>query len=71
MAEQFELAQELDALFCRQAIEEQLRKGRLRTGPSLKICLECGESIPQKRREASPGCTHCVDCAELIEKGLL
>lgn len=70
MAEQFEQAQELDALFRQQAIDEQLRKGR-KSGPSRELCLECGESIPQKRREASPGCTHCVDCAQLIEKGLL
>lgn len=70
MADQFDLAQELDARYRAQAIEDQARRS-LKDGPSRKICLECGESIPQKRREASPGCTHCISCASLIEKGYL
>lgn len=30
-------------------------------------CLDCGEEIPQARREASPGCRRCLDCQNLYE----
>ena len=68
MSDQFDRAQELDARYREQAIEEQRRRN-LKEGPSRMICLECGEPIPEKRREASPGCIHCIACAESIEKG--
>jgi len=29
---------------------------------------DCGEEIPQERREALPGVQHCITCAEIIEK---
>ncbi|MBC2383561.1 TraR/DksA family transcriptional regulator [Pseudomonas sp. WS 5096] len=29
---------------------------------SLMFCDECDEPIPEARRLAQPGCTHCVDC---------
>jgi phage/conjugal plasmid C-4 type zinc finger TraR family protein len=31
-------------------------------GASLTHCDDCGEAIPQKRREAAPGCTRCIAC---------
>lgn len=34
----------------------------LRTGPGSKVCLDCGDPIPEKRREASPGCLYCITC---------
>lgn len=33
-------------------------------GKSATHCAECDEPIPQRRREAVPGCTKCVECAE-------
>jgi len=30
-------------------------------------CLECGEEIPAARREALPGCAHCVSCQNDLE----
>ena len=30
--------------------------------PSLEICAECLEPIPEGRRLAQPGCTFCVEC---------
>lgn len=30
-------------------------------------CMECGEEIPQGRREAVKGCTLCITCQEQIE----
>jgi phage/conjugal plasmid C-4 type zinc finger TraR family protein len=25
-------------------------------------CEECGDEIPEKRRQAVPGCTRCIEC---------
>ena len=30
-------------------------------------CLECGEEIPAARREALPGCAHCIECQQLLD----
>lgn len=35
---------------------------RMGQGESLTHCIECGEPIPQKRREAVPGVRKCVAC---------
>lgn len=34
---------------------------------SAQKCSECGEQIPQKRREKVPGCQCCVMCQQLRE----
>lgn len=38
---------------------------------SARECRECGAPISAARRGAVPGCTHCVDCANAIEKRIL
>jgi len=40
-----------------------------KAGPSLFSCLECGDEIPERRREAMPGCEHCVKCQAWLNKG--
>jgi phage/conjugal plasmid C-4 type zinc finger TraR family protein len=37
-------------------------------GPSAFECEECGEPIPEARREAVPGCFHCIECATLADQ---
>lgn len=37
-------------------------------GPSASFCDECGEPIPTARRDAVPGCSLCIDCAEELER---
>jgi len=37
-------------------------RGRLPTGKSPELCDECGEQIPQVRRDALPGVRLCVAC---------
>ncbi|MBX7527955.1 DksA/TraR family C4-type zinc finger protein [Qipengyuania vesicularis] len=37
-------------------------RARMPTGESAKYCDECGEPIPEKRREALPGVRTCVAC---------
>ena len=31
-------------------------------------CLECDAEIPLKRLEVDPAATHCIKCAQLLEK---
>ncbi len=31
-------------------------------------CKECGEQIPEARREASKGCQLCIDCQQRLEQ---
>lgn len=42
-----------------------------RTVPQYTIsaseCEECGGEIPAARRQAVPGCSHCVDCQAALE----
>lgn len=40
-----------------------------RTSEALENCAECGEPIPQARREAMPGCEHCIKCQSWLDKG--
>ena len=48
------------------SINEELERLRARPvprGEALRECAECGEEIPQKRRDALPGVKLCIDCA--------
>ena len=46
----------------------QRARSRISKGPSLRHCEECGEAIPQARREAVPGVRYCVACQENQDK---
>ncbi|KES14117.1 DnaK suppressor protein [Gilliamella apicola SCGC AB-598-B02] len=37
------------------------------TGESANDCIECGEPIPEKRRQLLKGCQLCIDCQNLKE----
>ena len=61
------------------AVEEQIEASvaeaieRARTNlaparPSASECDECGEPIPERRREAVPGVRLCVECASGRDK---
>ena len=46
------------------ALHQQVIANRVRyTGISKTHCVECGEAIPQGRREAVQGVKLCVECA--------
>lgn len=49
-------------------IEEAL--GRMRDG-NFGTCTNCGNVIGEKRLQAIPWTAYCIDCQELVEKGLL
>lgn len=38
-----------------------------RNAVSATHCVDCGEAIPELRREKVPGCQRCADCQCVIE----
>ena len=44
----------------RDAVESARR--RMASGESRTHCVDCGEPIPERRREALPGVRKCVPC---------
>jgi len=46
------------------SIEDAIKRARaqLQSGPGLSHCEECGEAIPEARRQAVPGVRLCVAC---------
>lgn len=49
-------------------VEEAL--DRVREG-NYGSCTNCGNTIGEKRLQAIPWTAYCIDCQELVEKGLL
>lgn len=45
----------------------QRARARLGGGESLTHCAECGEPIPEGRRQAVPGVRRCVACQEAAD----
>ena len=43
---------------------QRMRARKLPVGESLEECAECGEEIPEARREALPGVKLCIDCQQ-------
>ena len=43
-------------------------RSRLPRGDSLANCEECGNTIPQARRDAVPGVRLCLDCQEELDR---
>ena len=37
-------------------------RARMPQGESEQYCVECGEEIPERRREALPGVKTCISC---------
>ena len=76
--DQYDRAQELDAMFLRQALEAQRRRAALQPGAaagdwqrlSAILCegTHCGELIPDSRRQALPGVRLCLGCQERQER---
>ncbi len=52
------------------SVEEAVERARklLPKGESLTHCEECGEAIPEARREAVPGVRLCVPCQEALDE---
>ena len=53
------------------SLEDEVARARSRLpkGESLTECEECGEAIPEARRQALPGVRLCVACQQERDKG--
>ncbi|WP_148252913.1 DksA/TraR family C4-type zinc finger protein [Aidingimonas lacisalsi] len=51
-------------------VQDELERARshLPQGESLTHCEECGEAIPQARRDAVPGVRLCIACQRELDK---
>ena len=45
-------------------------RARLPSGESLQWCEECGEEIPERRRQALPGVRTCIACQSERDKAV-
>jgi len=64
----FDRAQELEEAQRQAAIDEA--RSHVPHGESEKFCVmpDCGEPIPEARRQAVPGCRLCIDCQARLER---
>lgn len=46
----------------------KLARSRMPAGKSLTHCEECGEAIPEARRQAIPGVRFCVTCQSELDE---
>ena len=46
----------------------ELARSRLPTGESLTHCAECGNDIPEPRRQAIKGVRLCVSCQQELDQ---
>ncbi|PMJ92858.1 TraR/DksA C4-type zinc finger protein [Vibrio sp. 10N.261.55.A7] len=72
MTDLLDHASGLETQFTEVALATQLKRASQNANKiSAHKCNECGEKIPQARREASQGCDYCIHCQALADKGLL
>lgn len=69
MTDEADLASKYESLERINGISLAARNMHKRSLISLTHCLECGAEIPEKRRQAEPGCELCVECKSWQEKG--
>lgn len=65
MPDDLDRAQEINEQLLGDAIAAQQRA--MPRGESLAECEDCGEEIPEARRQAMPGCRKCIDCQTTLE----
>lgn len=63
----FDRASELEQRQRDEALARQAAKQH--AGGSLSHCEDCGDVIPEKRRQAVPGCRRCIHCQQRHEQG--
>lgn len=61
-----DLAQQND--FNEAALEARESGLQRHSGPSAYRCDECGDAIPETRRQAVPGTEHCTECADFLDQ---
>ena len=66
MADDADTASEQQDRMNAEALEQRTRY----SGHSAEFCMDCGDPIPDERREAIPGVNTCCDCAAVRERRL-
>jgi len=61
-----DIAQANQEHFERLALQRQ--RDLMPRGEAAEECEDCGADIPEKRRQAAPGCTRCVFCQQRFER---
>ena len=66
MTDLYDRAAEIEQLHREAALSRQAEKS---AAPAVSAydCEECGEPIPEARRQAAPGCRCCIDCQQELE----
>lgn len=54
--------------FREDAIRQALAAGTPAAAESATHCAECGEEIPEARRQAVPGVSTCIECRSKMER---
>ena len=68
MTDIIDKASENEAAFLAEALYKASKSSEYQ-GESNYECDDCGEPIPEERRQAAPGCTRCILCQTYAEKG--
>lgn len=50
------------------ALKKRERERMSAPAESATDCEECGEPIPEARRQAVPGCTRCIECQTIYDR---
>jgi phage/conjugal plasmid C-4 type zinc finger TraR family protein len=69
MADIVDRAQVASDFWTRRQLDALTRHSMRCARPSAHHRLECGELIPQARREAVPGVQFCVECQQYLDDG--
>jgi phage/conjugal plasmid C-4 type zinc finger TraR family protein len=70
MADAMDRAQDTSSEWTRRQIQDLHHRMAIQARrPSEQYCLECGQEIPEARREAVPGVRFCVTCQQYVDDG--
>ena len=50
------------------ALKKRERERMSAPAESAHDCEDCGDEIPEARRQAVPGCTRCIECQAFYDK---
>ncbi|HBC3454403.1 TPA: TraR/DksA C4-type zinc finger protein [Vibrio parahaemolyticus] len=69
MADVIDHASGIETQFVEVALANQLaRAKRIEQQESAQECGECGDPIPEERRQKVPGCKYCTPCQSEMER---
>ncbi|ELC9554498.1 TraR/DksA C4-type zinc finger protein [Vibrio alginolyticus] len=69
MADVIDHACGIETQFTEVALANQLARAKqIEKRESAHECGECGDSIPEKRRQKVPGCIYCTQCQSELER---